>query len=224
MTVITISRQYGSGGRKIAAHIAEMLGYRFFDKRFMAQIAADVGLSDQEIVDFSEENYKTKTFFEQVRNMVGQPNIVAEITMRERDPSGREVQITRKLDELQAVDLVRAAVRAAYERGNVVIVGRGGQVILRDMEDVFHVRVVAPMTMRRKRLEQFEGISATQAGIIAAERDEANYEYFRRFFNENLDNPLLYDMIINTGKWSVDDTSDMIIHAIEKKHAAVASG
>jgi cytidylate kinase len=59
MAVITISRQYGSPGNEIAVRVCEILGYHYFDKRLMAQVASEVGLSEQEIVDFSEEESLT---------------------------------------------------------------------------------------------------------------------------------------------------------------------
>jgi len=58
MAVITIPRQYGSGGNVIATRFCEMLGYRYFDKSLMAQMSAEVGLSRDEMVDFSEEKHQ----------------------------------------------------------------------------------------------------------------------------------------------------------------------
>lgn len=60
MAVITISRPYGSGGDEIAVRVCEMLGYRYFDKRWMAQVAPEVGLNEGEIVDFSEDQHRPR--------------------------------------------------------------------------------------------------------------------------------------------------------------------
>jgi hypothetical protein len=62
MAVITISRQYSSRGDEIAARVCVMLGYRYFDKRLMAQIASETGFSESEMIDFSEDDYKVRTF------------------------------------------------------------------------------------------------------------------------------------------------------------------
>jgi cytidylate kinase len=117
---------------------------------------------------------------------------------------------------MQAMDMLKAAVRAAYEKDNVVIVGRGAQVILRDMEDAFHVRVIAPMQHRMNRLELYEHLSYNDAWTLAQERDKANLEYMQRFFNENPDNPLLYDMVINTAKFTVDAAAQVIADTMKK--------
>ena len=66
MAVITISRQYGSGGDEIAAQVCERLGYHFFDKNLMAQVANDVGLSVQEVVDFPEDDHKVRGFLDRL--------------------------------------------------------------------------------------------------------------------------------------------------------------
>lgn len=58
MAVITMSRQYGSGGDEIAVRVCELLGYRYFDKALMAQIAAETALWEGPIVDYSEDDHR----------------------------------------------------------------------------------------------------------------------------------------------------------------------
>ena len=62
MAVITISRQYGSGGDEIVDRVCKMLDYRCFDKQFLIRAASEAGLSELEIVDYSEESYKVENF------------------------------------------------------------------------------------------------------------------------------------------------------------------
>ena len=62
MTVITISRQYGSGGDVIADWICKKIGYHLFDKHILVKAALDVGLSEQEVFDYSEDTYKVRNF------------------------------------------------------------------------------------------------------------------------------------------------------------------
>jgi cytidylate kinase len=70
MAVITISRQYGSGGDEVAALVSEKLGYPQFDKSQIEKAAAEAGLSQKEILDFSEENHKIKTFLDRLFNQM----------------------------------------------------------------------------------------------------------------------------------------------------------
>ena len=64
MAVITISREVGSGGDQIARRLCELLGYRYFDKTLMAQVAKEQGVSDTEVVDFSEDKYRLRGFID----------------------------------------------------------------------------------------------------------------------------------------------------------------
>ena len=66
MPVITISRQYGSGGTEIAKRVCSKLGYSYFDKNLMARVASEVGLAEHDIVDFSEDTYKMRSLFERM--------------------------------------------------------------------------------------------------------------------------------------------------------------
>jgi hypothetical protein len=77
MAVITISRPYGSGGDEIATRVCELLGYRLFDKRMMAWEASQMGLTKDEIVDFSEDNYKVQGFLER---LLRGPRVVAQFS------------------------------------------------------------------------------------------------------------------------------------------------
>lgn len=124
MAVITISRQYGSGGDEIAARLCEMLGYQHFDKRLIAQATMEVGLSEQEIVDYSEDNHKVRTFLDR---LMGRGQVVAQTRIWREDATGARSSEKISLSEEAALTLVQKAVRSAHRKGGMVIVGRAGQ-------------------------------------------------------------------------------------------------
>ena len=66
MAVVTISRQYGSGGTEIAARVCEMLGYRYLDKVLITQVAAEAGLSGRKLVEFSEQRSEVRDFLDRL--------------------------------------------------------------------------------------------------------------------------------------------------------------
>ena len=83
----------------------------------------------------------------------------------------------------------------------MVILGRGGQAILQDMPDVFHVRIVAPMDVRLRRIQaEKKGFTAEAAREWAVEQDRKTAEYLKRYFGIRWDDPMLYHMLLNTGK------------------------
>ncbi len=112
--------------------------------------------------------------------------------------------------------------RAAYQRavrqvmeelvaeGGVVIVGRAGQVILRGHPDVLHVQVVAPAAVRAERLARRQNISieAALAQVTASDRTRRNY--LRRYYHARWDDPLLYDVVVNTERLTPAAATELI--------------
>ncbi len=227
MAVITISRQYGSGGDEIAARLCEMLGYQHFDKRLIAQATMEVGLSEQEIVDYSEDNHKVRTFLDRV---MGRGQVVAQTHIWKEDATGARSSEEINLSEEAALTLVQKAVRSAHRKGGMVIVGRAGQMILKDDEDVLHIRVEAPLEHRIQRVK--EELRATRklfnadielrrdAQDIIIERDAASVDYIKRFYHADWDDPMLYHLVINTGKVSIEHAAEIIAHMVMEKQPA----
>lgn len=211
MATITISRQYASGGDEIAARLCELLGYRYFDKRLMAQVAADMGLAESEIVDFSEDNYQVRGFLDR---LLGRSETVAHVGAWTEDATGTRTRAVEALDEVATIKLVQGAIQAAHERGRVVIVGRGGQAVLRDRPDVLHVRVVAPLDTRNMRVHEAQKVSLAAAQDIVVTHDRAAAAYLRRFYEIDWADPMHYDLVINTGKLSFEAAAELIAHAV----------
>jgi cytidylate kinase len=212
-----MSRQIGSGWREIADRVIDELGLRMFDKRLMMQVAAEVGIHEAEVVDYSDDDYKARGFFER---LFSRQRTVASITTRTRGSLGTEQRSTQVLDEAQAIDLIRATMGAAYERGNVLIIGRGGQAILEEKPDVLHVRMVAPIEDRVRRLQERENLTAPQARRLATERDRAKEEYLRTFYSIDPSDASMYDLVVNTRKFSMDTAVDLIITLAKALEAA----
>ena len=217
MAVVTISRQIGSGGEEIAHRVCDLLRYRYFDKQLIIQSASDVGLHRDHVVDYSEDQYEMQTFM--ARLFRSGPRPVKRVSVRTEDSSGR-VQLTAEtIDEGQYVELIKAAVTAAAEQGDIVIVGRGGQAILQDRPDVLHVRIIAPDGTRIARLQELEGLTIEQAQQRIARQDRATAEYLGRFFGIRWDDPALYHLVINTGKLGLEGAAQLIVDAIVQLRA-----
>ncbi|TFG68701.1 MAG: cytidylate kinase-like family protein, partial [Anaerolineales bacterium] len=101
-----------------------------------------------------------------------------------------------------------------FERDNVVIVGRGGQAVLRDKPGVLHVRITAPQGARALRVKERDNIPFTQAIEMVHAKDQAAIDYLQRFFGINWENPLQYHLIINTGWWELEDATELIVNAL----------
>jgi CMP/dCMP kinase len=212
MAVITISRQYGSLGDEIAARVCEITGYRYFDKRLMAAVASEMGLSDAQVFDFSEDSHEARGFLDRLLGRSkGTSHQVREWS---EDKSGTRISQAQELDDAQAISMVQAAVRAAYEQGNVVIVGRGGQALLKDGPNVLHVRVEASFDRRVQCVRSHENLGLAAALELVERRDRASVDYLHRFYDVDASDALLYHLVINTDKCSVEAAADIIVRAL----------
>ncbi len=215
MTTITLSRQLGSGGDQIAARVSELLNYRLFDKNMILQVAADVGLSENEIVDFSEDSHTARNFFER---LFGGSRTVARSRVWVEAPGGERQAQDVRLDDQSSVAITQASVQAAFRRGNVIIIGRGGQAILRGRKDVLHVRIVAPIQQRVARLVDEQFTSYDSAAQMIKAHDRASQDYLKHYYDIDWDDPLLYHLVINTGLCSVEMAAHWIQFAVQVMH------
>jgi len=100
------------------------------------------------------------------------------------------------------------------KKGNVIIVGRGGQVLLKDFPGVFHVRIIAPFGIRLTRLMALEGGDEKEATRILHRSDRDSAGFLRSFFDTDWEDQGLYDLIINTQKLSVASGVKLIMESI----------
>jgi len=211
MAVITISRQYGSKGDEIGRRICDILGYRYFDKRLMADVASELGLSPEQLVDFSDEHYKVRGFLDR---LLDRSRKMRQIDTWDEETTNEERRWTHELNEEESVELVRQTVCAAYKQGNVVIMGRGGQSILQNMPGVLHLRVEATLGSRVMWVKSQKNITVAEAEAMTRDRDKAASAYLKRFYDIDWSNPMLYHMVINTSKWDIDATAQIIVSAV----------
>jgi len=211
MAVITISRQYGSGGDEIASRLCELLGYRYFDKSMMAQVASEAGLSSKEVIDSPEDRHQVLGFFDRFFG-----HKVAEAWESKDEVSGARTVEIGELDSRKFVTTLRNLVQIAYEQGDVVILGRGGQAILRDQPGVLHIRIEAPFDERVRRVSEQQRFTNPEAARSFVEgRDRAGADYLRTYYNVDWDDPTIYHLTINTGLWNNETAACIIADALK---------
>jgi CMP/dCMP kinase len=215
MAVITVSRQYGSGGREVAARLCELLGYRYFDKDLVTEVAHEVGLSPQEIVDFTEDQQGVNRFLGRV---LYPTHPIRQTRARTEDKDEARTQAVVELDARESISMVRRLIDAAARQGDVVILGRGGQAVLRGQPGVLHVRIQAPIEDRIRRVSQREGMTREAARNLIADRDRATQDYLHTFYSVAVGDPALYHLVLNTGLWSIEATAQIIVDVL--KHLA----
>lgn len=99
-------------------------------------------------------------------------------------------------------------------KGNTVIVGRGGQVLMRNLPGVLHVRIVAPFEVRLKRIMAAEGGDEKKASRFLNRSDRDSAGFLRSFFDVDWEDRSLYDLVINTGKLLTATAVNLIVESV----------
>ena len=181
--VVTVAREYGSGGAAIATRLAARLGWQLLDRALIERIATAARV-DPDLVEKLDEQVDPW-----VRRMgralwYGGFEAVAVVDENDVVNADRLAVLTGRLIE------------EAAAAGGCVIVGRGGQCILRGRPDVFHVFVYASREERLQRLRTRLGEGADVA-LVAEEMDHERGAYIRRHFGVNRLDPHLYQLMVN---------------------------
>jgi cytidylate kinase len=182
--VITVSRQYGSGGSVIAKMVADRLDWTIVDNDFVDRVAERVGLPPEEVAEREE---RVATLIERLASTLAISSPELFIATSDLSP-----EATRSTDEI--VHMTEAVIQEAVEHGTVVLVGRGAQAYLANRDATLHVRIVAP---RDDRVRASAG----------------RKEYVHTHYQRDWDDPCNYHLIVNSALVSYEGAADLIIAA-----------
>jgi cytidylate kinase len=98
--------------------------------------------------------------------------------------------------------------------GNVILIGRGGSVITAKLPDVLHVRLVAPLEKRVGHIQKSHGMTGAEASKFCQAEDRGRERYLKKYFNADINDPLLYHMVINTGQLDHDVAARLVGEAV----------
>ena len=96
----------------------------------------------------------------------------------------------------------------------MILIGRGATVVTARLPNVFHVRLVAPLEQRINHRQQILNLSLGQAMAQVSAEDKGRARYLRTYFGKNIDDPLLYHLVLNTGGLSFDESAQIIGDAV----------
>lgn len=194
MSVITISREFGSVGDDFGKRIAQALGYHCLCKEEIEALLSQYGM-----VEFDRE-YETQPGF------------------WDRFISGRD---KRRSD---IVGMLNQVVLAVAQHGNIVIQGRSGFAVLRNFADVLHVRVQAPLAVRIERVAAQQEMTVDQATAVVKEADRVRTGFVEDFYGIPWDAIHAFDLVLDTGKISPDLAMPWVVHAARALALSPATG
>ncbi len=241
-SVITLSRQLGSQGSYVAAAVAKKLNVRYLDREILHRAAEIAGYPDEAMVRQLEQKERVPGFLSRMMealNTMPMVPTIASATLREGyayDEQMAMLMVHQQLSREEALDrvmeqelraeageayseLVRQVIREYAEAGDVLIVGRGGCVVLREHPHVLHVRVQAPAEVRIHNLMQRLGLERQEAERRIHHSDRERAKYMKHFYNVAWNDPDLYHLIVNTGKMTVQDVTELIVSAAQQMRA-----
>lgn len=204
---VTISRQTGSGAYTVAEKLAGYL-----------QMQAPLGSRPWAVFD---------------RNLV--QHVLQEHHLPARlarfMPEDRISQVADTMDELFGlhppswvlVHQTSETILRLAQIGHAILIGRGANIVTAKLPDIFHVRLVGSLERRIKRIQESRFLERREAAQLAEREDLARRRYLRQFFNKDIDDPLLYHLVINTDLITADDAARMIALALAPKALALAA-
>lgn len=194
MTVITISREFGSDGDRIAQAVARALGYHFVDRKLIGTIIGQYGY-----VEFDREYTTLPTFWERL-----------------------DVQREKERDVV--VSMLNQVIKAIAHHGHAVILGRSGFEVLAGFTDVLHVRLQAPFPIRVKRVRAQQNLSLDAAEALVQKNDKVRVAFVEEFYRVPWNSIQAFDLVINTAKIEPDLATEMIISAARNFENCVDHG
>ncbi len=118
--------------------------------------------------------------------------------------------VSWQIQSRRFLHVIQSLIYDFARRGNIVIVGRGGQVLMRDLPGILHLRIVAPFSARVRRIMDQEKVDEKQAARVIRRGDRDSAGFIRFFFDEDWEDTVLYDLVINMQKISPEKAVDLI--------------
>ncbi len=213
MPVITISKEFASGGLEIAKNLAQKLNYDYLDKEIVEQVASHTKVSQQAVMEFEAEGHiNVWAYLSRIidldifkRNHKHDDIEEVETTYDDRDKIPYSFDTQGWIDSDIYREMITKIISELGQLNNVMITGRGGQCILRDQAGVINIRIVAAMADRIARLQiEYPNLDTAQAQKQIEAMDKKSSEYIKFYFKENWADAKLYDVVINTSRVSAD--------------------
>ena len=197
--IITVGRQYGSGGRYVAKLLSERLGIPFYDKELLVEASKDSGICQEVMENYDEKQEKRGLF-----SMLGGYQARSEMSMYLDIPLNHRIFLAQ-------FDTIR---RIADE-GPCVIVGRCADYALADYENCIHLFIYADEEARTKRVMEKYQLSEYKAQEMINKKDKQRQSYYNYYSSKKWGRADSYDLCINSSVLGVDGTVKLIIQYVE---------
>ena len=195
--IITISREFGSGGRTIGHKVAERLGIPFYDKELVNQVALESGFAPKFVEEHGEHS-PSSSLFSYAFAPQGVPGVMNGLSTADF------------LWNIQCSVILQLA-----EKGACVIVGRNADYILKDRPDALHTFIFADMAFRADRIVRLYGESDKSPEARLNEKDTRRRVNYQHYTGRTWGQSQNYGICLNSGVLGIDQCVDIIVGAVE---------
>ena len=192
--IITISREFGSGGRTVGHLVADKLGIPFYDKELVDQIALESGFAPKFIEEHGEHS-PGKSLFSYAFIPQGVPGVMNGLSTADF------------LWNIQCSVILQLA-----EKGPCVIVGRNADYILKDRPDCLHAYIHADLDYRADRIVRLYGESEKSPQARLQEKDKRRRANYQHYTGRTWGQAQNYDICLDSGRLGVEQCADIIIN------------
>jgi cytidylate kinase len=211
MPVITVGRQFGAGGRTVGEMLARRLKADVLESQIIDEVARRLQLPKEEVEAEDEQpGSLLSRLLVALGSASGEPMIPPE-TAAWNPPNTDPVFDTRRA----VLEITQQEIKEAAKGGNVIIIGRGGAYILRDLPGALHVFLRASEAARVKTVMERFMIPEEEARRRIKRTDENWTAYIRQVYGHDRNLPSHYDMVLDTGRLGYETTVEVILAALK---------
>jgi cytidylate kinase len=201
MAVITISRQFGAGGRTLGRMIGKKLNYRFLDDLILQEIANQAKVSKKMVISME------RTAGSMLSKMISGLLSSDYIDRLMGDGKGY-------MDEEVYVQTLYDVMLKLATEDNVILTGRGGQYILENFENAFHILLVANKDDRVKFMQKHYELSDAKAKAAVASGEKRRTNLYKKFGKKDYNEPIHYHLVLNMSRISLEKGVDLVCNLL----------
>ena len=200
--IITISREYGSGGRQVGLTVAQKLGMEFYDKELIDAAAKEIGFPTEMIADREQRLTNSLLYNFAMGTLYG--------IAYPREPKVSELPLTEQIYQAQ-----KKAIEEAAKRGSCIFVGRCADYILKSRPDVLRVFIYADRDIRKRRAIEEYGEIEEYIDEFMYQTDKRRRIHYENYTNQKWGSRENYDLMLNSGDLGLDKCVELLCEAVK---------
>ncbi len=213
MSVVTIRGPLGSGAPEVGRQIGDRLHADYVDREIIAEVAARLHRKEQEVI---AKEMPPSSLLGRIAEALTHSYAFGD------GMAGAYLPVWQiPLDDTRYLQALESVVRELARSQPLVILGRGSQFILKDYPGTLHILAVAPLKVRVERVMQDLKLDREAARLEIARFDNSVREFSKRYFKAEMEDPVYYDMVINTERFSFQAATSMVVNALSFKNQIV---